>query len=259
MIRIIELSGNLLQLQRLLSVNPREAFYGKFSLAWDEGSSSSTRLKDWLDPDDTELTTLNGTELVVTISGPGELEEDASATYTSAVTGGTGSITYAWDYREDGSNPWIPLGTGSTQLVTAGSTPFTLRITISRSGMYAEDTHYIWITGYGEEFKITSPSTSIPQKYNLYANYPNPFNPSTTIRYDLPEKSSITILIYDQLGRKLKEWNLEENAGRKQITWYGKDENGQVVASGIYLYRITVISHESKKEFAKIRKMLLLK
>lgn len=97
-------------------------------------------------------------------------------------------------------------------------------------------------------------SESIPEKLSIHQNYPNPFNPSTTIRYSLPEHSKITIIIYNQLGQKVKTLvNQNQSAGNHQIDWDGKNEIGQSLSSGIYFYQLKA------GDFIKTHKMVLLK
>ncbi len=92
------------------------------------------------------------------------------------------------------------------------------------------------------------------QGFKLYANYPNPFNPNTTIRYELPESSDVTITIYDLLGRDI--WSYEKSAqlaGSYSLQWNGQDNNGKLVASGVYLISF------STPEFRTIQKALLIR
>ena len=85
-------------------------------------------------------------------------------------------------------------------------------------------------------------------------NYPNPFNPETTISYTLPAKGQVCLEIYNSKGQLVKSLLNEQQAkGEHSLTWNGKDNVGHSVASGLYLCRITSAGqHES-------RKMLLLK
>ncbi|NIO27869.1 MAG: T9SS type A sorting domain-containing protein [Candidatus Latescibacteria bacterium] len=95
----------------------------------------------------------------------------------------------------------------------------------------------------------------IPSRYALYQNVPNPFNPSTVIRYDVPQGGGIVKLaIYDVTGRLIKTLvNEHNNAGRKRATWDGRNNDGVSVASGIYFYRMQAAN------FTATRKMLFLK
>ena len=99
-----------------------------------------------------------------------------------------------------------------------------------------------------------SQSTTIPQKFVLHSAYPNPFNPITTLRYDLPEQSHVTIVIYDMLGRQVRTLiNQTQDAGYKSVQWDATDSFGKSVSAGVYLYQIQA------GEFVQTRKMVLLK
>ncbi len=79
----------------------------------------------------------------------------------------------------------------------------------------------------------------IPKQYQLHANYPNPFNPTTTIRFDLPESSVLTLTIYNMNGQKVKELaNGSYSAGIHNVSWDSKDSFGRTVPSGVYIYRL---------------------
>ena len=94
----------------------------------------------------------------------------------------------------------------------------------------------------------------IPDQYYLYQNNPNPFNPITTLRYDLPENSSVNITIYDMLGRKIKTLiNQTQEAGYKSVIWNATNDHGKPVSAGVYLYQIKA------GEYVQTRKMVLLK
>ena len=99
-----------------------------------------------------------------------------------------------------------------------------------------------------------------PDQFSLSDNYPNPFNPITTINFGLPEESITSLIIYNLLGREIKRlFSGLEQPGFKQITWNGTDQNGNPVPSGIFIYRLTAISRESEKTFTQSQKMILLK
>ena len=94
----------------------------------------------------------------------------------------------------------------------------------------------------------------LPLDFQLFDNYPNPFNPTTNIRYSLPEKGTVTIEIFNILGQKVIELvNEVQDAGS-----YTKKWDASNVASGMYLYRMSV-SAESGKKFFQNKKMLLIK
>jgi hypothetical protein len=86
-------------------------------------------------------------------------------------------------------------------------------------------------------------------------NYPNPFNPSTTISFDLPQNSSSAVVdIYNAKGQRVKILSITEMQNNiASVVWNGTDENGQPVSSGIYYYKITMENHAIQN------KMLLVK
>lgn len=94
---------------------------------------------------------------------------------------------------------------------------------------------------------------NIPEKFALRPNYPNPFNPSTTINYELAENENINLEIYDILGNHVRTLvKRHQQAGSYSIKWDGRDELSQIVASGVYVYRIRA------GNFTQSRKMLFL-
>ena len=94
----------------------------------------------------------------------------------------------------------------------------------------------------------------VPNDYCIFPNYPNPFNPSTSIHYGLPEQSDVVLQVYNIKGQLVKTLeNGNQPAGYHEVTWYGKDENGKTVSSGIYFYKL------STDKFTSMKRMLLLK
>ena len=95
---------------------------------------------------------------------------------------------------------------------------------------------------------------SIPSGYSLEHNYPNPFNPSTSINYSLPKLSNISLVIYNLQGREVTRWD-EQNVrpGNYEKTWNGANKFGVSVVSGVYLYRLVA------GDFVETRKMVLLR
>lgn len=120
---------------------------------------------------------------------------------------------------------------------------------------------YLYIPGDSASALITSgtindvqyESSEIPEQFTLSNNYPNPFNPSTTIKFGLPEKSDVTITIYNVLGQKVFEVKNNYAAGNHS---YNFDASG--LSSGIYIYRIKATG-VTGKNFVQSKKMMLLK
>ncbi len=90
--------------------------------------------------------------------------------------------------------------------------------------------------------------------FRLHQNYPNPFNPETMIAYELPYSSPLTLTIFNLQGKEIRTLvNANVSAGVHNVKWDGRDNSRQMVASGVYLYRI------SADDFQQTRKMLLMK
>jgi len=98
---------------------------------------------------------------------------------------------------------------------------------------------------------------ALPRAFVLYPNAPNPFNPTTTIRFDMPYPGDTRVSVFGVGGRLVKEWTLASlPAGRHQLTWGGKDAGGKPVASGVYFLRLDI---RGERRFRASRTMLLLK
>jgi hypothetical protein len=96
--------------------------------------------------------------------------------------------------------------------------------------------------------------TILPKRFTLHQNFPNPFNPVTTLRYDLPENGHVNITIYDMLGRQVKTLiNQTQDAGYRSVIWNATNDYGKPVSAGIYLYQIHAGDNMQTK------KMVLLK
>ena len=94
----------------------------------------------------------------------------------------------------------------------------------------------------------------LPTQYTLHPNYPNPFNPTTTIAYEIPERAGVSLVIYDVGGREVRRLVSESQPrGRHEVTWDGRNASGDPAASGVYFYRLAA------GDFVQTRKMILLK
>jgi Flagellar hook capping protein len=101
---------------------------------------------------------------------------------------------------------------------------------------------------------IDEEKNTLPKQFALHDNYPNPFNPNTTIRFDLPKDIDVSIIIYNLLGQKVKTIDKSQmNAGFHSITWNGTNNYGAQVSAGMYFYQLRT------SDFVKTKKMVLLK
>src|SRR5690606_35734456 len=104
--------------------------------------------------------------------------------------------------------------------------------------------------------KISFDGLTNPVSYELFQNFPNPFNPSTTIKYQISEDGMVTVKIFDILGKEIKTLVTEQKTiGRYEINFDASD-----LASGVYIYRIQVNpSTGSGQSFVSAKKMMLVK
>ena len=94
-----------------------------------------------------------------------------------------------------------------------------------------------------------------PEAFALANNYPNPFNPATTIKYALPEASTVRLEVFNVVGQVVRTLVADhQNAGRYVVQWDAANDNGHSLSSGIYFYRL-----QAGSEFLEVKKMLLLK
>ncbi len=120
-----------------------------------------------------------------------------------------------------------------------------------------KDTIEFLISGNGINLKKSFIiNYTAPKEYALSQNFPNPFNPATTIRYDLPFDSKVSLKIYDILGNEVKTLvEKEESAGYKEIKF-----NGSSLASGVYIYRLIANNRANNQaSFVSIKKMMMIK
>lgn len=95
----------------------------------------------------------------------------------------------------------------------------------------------------------------IPSGFALHGNYPNPFNPKTTIQYEMDTSGRVTLSVYNVLGEKVVDLvDAAQTSGVYRVTWDGRDARGYLVASGLYLYRLMLNGRQSQ-----VRTLTLLK
>ena len=120
--------------------------------------------------------------------------------------------------------------------------PFVLDSTLARR---------IWTTPVTQG---TSGANILPQQFFLYPNYPNPFNPASVIRYDLPQGSVVSLSVYDILGREvIRLMEGYNQPGYHNIRWDGQDRHGREIPSGVYIARLAT------PRYTKSISMVLLK
>jgi len=105
----------------------------------------------------------------------------------------------------------------------------------------------------GNPLKVNNESNNI-SNFKLYDNYPNPFNPITNIEFSLDEGSFVTITIYDLVGNQIRTLaNKFMEAGLNNITWDSRDENGNLISSGLYFYNLNIGLKKQTKKMVLVR------
>ena len=108
--------------------------------------------------------------------------------------------------------------------------------------------------GVDQVFVRQQVSRAVPQVYTLQQNFPNPFNPGTTILYSLPQAGPVSLKVYDMAGQVVRQLvDQHQNAGSHQVLWDGLDASGAPTANGVYIYELRA------GEYRALRKMLLIK
>ncbi|NQT25017.1 T9SS type A sorting domain-containing protein [candidate division KSB1 bacterium] len=125
---------------------------------------------------------------------------------------------------------------------------------LTEDGWALFDASVIWAMGADEPNTVDDLALEAPIQFMLYENYPNPFNPTTTISYSIPEKVHVNINIYNMLGEHVITLvNRQETAGNHSVLWNALDKLGNRVTSGLYICKIDA------GIFKKSHQMLLLK
>lgn len=181
------------------------------------------------------------------------------------IDNGDNTLTFAWDQINindfDHYNLYLSLDGTNYDLIGA-----TVGINYTYELSNFQDMHHFYVTAVNQQNMESDPSNIIDYQpvssgdtpilqTKLNGNYPNPFNPITTISFSTTENSKLTeISIYNLKGQKVKTL-INENlpAGEHTIVWNGKDDNGKQTASGIYFYKM------KNGNYTHTRKMLLLK
>jgi len=178
---------------------------------------------------------------------------------------GLGGTTLVF-HSTDGGENWLPFanglpGQGHVQAITVDTLNDRIYV-----GVVAGPTSQV--PGSGIYINTLSPTAvfmptrnQFPSEVRLYPNYPNPFNPATTISFELPRTSDIRLSIYDALGREIKRMlDQKLNAGAHQIQWNGTNQNGIDVSGGIYFYRLEMqdATHLARN-LTQVKKMVLIR
>ncbi|MBM3288149.1 MAG: T9SS type A sorting domain-containing protein [Candidatus Eisenbacteria bacterium] len=188
-----------------------------------------------------------------------------TGTTSDVSMGNSNIVAIEWS---NGPTAAPPGGAGAHLLTAPGVSPVATLSTVIDNRVLAAGNETIWMRGkdaagnWGPASPLAvvvnaNPSSAeeiIPTRFALHVNAPNPFNPVTTIRYDLPKSSAVNLSIYDVTGRRVR--TLVEGTltpGSRSATWDGRDAGGNEATSGVYFYRIEA------GDWNDTKKMTLLK
>jgi hypothetical protein len=190
----------------------------------------------------------------VTISGPTSLPPGQSGTFTAVASGINLPLSYQWyrriecidlDKEPDGTKDtpcgkWYAFGGNTNTVQSSAWQDFSLKCVVTDAAYNtAYDTHYIHVSS--DDFK---------EKIIIQNNYPNPFNSTTLISFELLQPSSISLIIFNVHGQSIKTLVSDELAeGQHQILWDGTDDTGNFVSTGIYLCQFL---SEQNSQFMKL-------
>ncbi len=211
------------------------------------------------------------------ISGPTNINYGQNYTWTANVAGGNSPYSYQWYYEYPGghggaspstvpnitpdlpsSGTWYTIGSNSPALTAAFYATIYLKCIVTDSKNNSVTSNIITVNiGTSKIANQNSAAANgmntavedLPKLYAMKQNFPNPFNPSTVIHYELPQNSLVTLKVYDVLGNLVNTLvNQYQTKGRYDINF-----NADNLASGIYFYRL------QSGSFISTKKMLLLK
>lgn len=189
----------------------------------------------------------------------------------------TDYVDVAGSMNDWGSTPFIleNFDTDTTYSITFPMMPYTsMQFKFRINGSWNDDTAEFPYGGPARELTIPNAASEftywynndtlvyiepgvedLPAEFALHQNYPNPFNPTTMIEFDLPEASDVSLVIYDITGRQVRTLVNETGvaAGYRGITWNGHDNNGNGVATGMYIYRLQA------GDYVDVKKMTFMK
>ena len=196
----------------------------------------------------------------VTLESPDNvgLTSVVSASFTSDILPKNDSLM--WNFlTPDSTHPSQP----AYPVVIFGSGYFSLRIGETKTysiacipGAAGPDNVQESRNAYATVTSLRNPDMpEVSTGFSLYANYPNPFNPTTTISYALPVRGKVKLAIYNLLGQQIRTLvNAEQPAGVHQVQWDGRNDAGKQVSSGIYFYQL-----KAGNSFLETKKMVLLR
>jgi hypothetical protein len=196
------------------------------------------------DPSNTEEATIT----LPTVQNLNGVFNSPNVVLTWTQLGASRDIEFYNVYRDQ-----VLIGT-STSGLYVDTSPDPGTYTYNVAGVFTEEYEGPWSDDEVVEVPVGSGGILIPAVTSLNGNYPNPFNPTTTIKFGLHEAQSVVLNVYNIKGEKVRSLvNEELEAGYHDIVWDGKDDSGKTASSGVYFYKMKASKYVSTK------KMIMMK
>ncbi len=190
-----------------------------------------------------------------TYNGSGELTIDRYSTWVGSAWSPSDVDTLKYSSGKNIETVTYNIGTGFLQrsnYTYDGNDNLILELGTTKTPFTEWENSDRTVFVYESILAVKVDDTPLPGDFALLQNHPNPFNPTTTIRYSLARPQLVHIEVYNILGQLVSTLeNSEQGAGVYETTWNGKNANGQEVASGVYFYRLKA------GDFVQTRKMVL--
>lgn len=216
---------------------------------------------------------INKLKMTITYTGAVALVAPPPPVLVAPANGATNSSTsptLAWNDSPSAAAYQLQVSTTSSFAATVVDQSGICDTLFSVSGLRTR-TQYYWrvqasnagVNGgwtTAAPFSFTTPvqqkSDFIPFAYQLSQNFPNPFNPSTAIKFVLPKAGKVTLQIFNETGQLVRALvDGEMNAGRHEISWDGRNQAGAAVASGVYFYQLVVHKPNGALAFTETKRM----
>ncbi|MBL8008650.1 MAG: T9SS type A sorting domain-containing protein [Ignavibacteria bacterium] len=213
---------------------------------------------------------INGHVLCLAVSGTTLFAGTAAGVYVSTndgnnwsqANGGLPGLLFINTLYSSGSNVFVGTNPPGQLFMTTNNginwldkntgfsgPQYVYAILVANSYIFAGKYHSVWRRLYSDVIGIKNISTEIPGAYSLGQNYPNPFNPTTNIEFNIPKASSIRLIIFDEKGGEVKEFDYTVSLPGK----YMIEIDAGDLPSGVYFYKLLTV------DFSAVKKMLLIK
>ena len=215
----------------------------------------------WTDPstenDSIMVTSSNGSDSF-SIGWENSVDPDGDAvTYKLAISHpphtvpGIMTQSFSGTYRSFSFAEFIGLWPSSLQMINRLNYKFNVYAYSRNDSTEITGTRQLFVERSGD---LNTESIGIPNSFVLHPNYPNPFNPETQIRFEMPYAGNVDLSIYNLLGMKVRTlYNGQKSAGVFSFKWDGKNDHNQSVSGGVYIYKL-----QSGQQM-QMHKMILLK